>query len=462
MQEQILTVTEFHALITQTLQYAYPEVIIEGEVSSYKVNQGKWVFFDIKDTETTISCFMPIYQLKTVVEDGMLVRIRAYPNITKWGKFSLTVRAVELAGEGSVQKAFEKLRLQFEQEGLFALDRKRPLPDYPTRIALITSAEAAAFADFNKILNDRWVGVTIDHAQVQVQGVDAPGQIVKAIEYFNLHSDWYDCLVIIRGGGSAEDLQAFNTEEIVRAVYASKIPTLVGIGHETDTCLSELVADVRAATPTDAARILVPDKDAVISSLSDTLMQSGNRLLEQVLRLQSELNEFQQVYKRFIASSQQKVNELYVQISSNLKLYLQQQRLHVQHQLELIQTLDPAKVLKRGYAIVTLDGQLIRDAHNVQDNALLMIQLAKGRLTAKKIGMTKNNLAKTHKNDSFNFAEKMHRLEEITQTLETDTDVEKALAQFKEASQLAQELQDYLTKAENTITTIQTRFEKKK
>ncbi len=394
MQEQILTVTEFHALITQTLQYAYPEVIIEGEVSSYKVNQGKWVFFDIKDTETTISCFMPIYQLKTVVEDGMLVRIRAYPNITKWGKFSLTVRAVELAGEGSVQKAFEKLRLQFEQEGLFALDRKRPLPDYPTRIALITSAEAAAFADFNKILNDRWAGVTIDHAQVQVQGVDAPGQIVKAIEYFNLHSDWYDCLVIIRGGGSAEDLQAFNTEEIVRAVYASKIPTLVGIGHETDTCLSELVADVRAATPTDAARILVPDKDAVISSLSDTVMQSGNRLLEQVLRLQSELNEFQQVYKRFIASSQQKVNELYVQISSNLKLYLQQQRLHVQHQLELVQTLDPAKVLKRGYAIVTLDGQPIRDARSVEDNALLMIQLAKGRLTAKKIGNDKKQLSK--------------------------------------------------------------------
>lgn len=394
MQEQILTVTEFHALITQTLQYAYPEVIIEGEVSSYKVNQGKWIFFDIKDTETTISCFMPIYQLKTVVEDGMLVRIRAYPNITKWGKFSLTVRAVELAGQGSVQKAFEKLRLQFEQEGLFALDRKRPLPDYPTRIALITSAEAAAFADFNKILNDRWAGVTIDHAQVQVQGVDAPGQIVKAIEYFNLHSDWYDCLVIIRGGGSAEDLQAFNTEEIVRAVYASKIPTLVGIGHETDTCLSELVADVRAATPTDAARILVPDKDAVISSLSDTVMQSGNRLLEQVLRLQSELNEFQQVYKRFIASSQQKVNGLYVQISSNLKLYLQQQRLHVQHQLELVQTLDPAKVLKRGYAIVTLDGQLIRDARSVEDNALLMIQLAKGRLTAKKIGNDKKQLSK--------------------------------------------------------------------
>lgn len=394
MQEQILTVTEFHALITQTLQYAYPEVIIEGEVSSYKVNQGKWVFFDIKDTETTISCFMPIYQLKTVVEDGMLVRIRAYPNITKWGKFSLTVRAVELAGEGSVQKAFEKLRLQFEQEGLFALERKRPLPDYPTRIALITSAEAAAFADFNKILNDHWAGVTIDHAQVQVQGVDAPGQIVKAIEYFNLHSDWYDCLVIIRGGGSAEDLQAFNTEEIVRAVYASKIPTLVGIGHETDTCLSELVADVRAATPTDAARILVPDKDVVISSLSDKVMQSGNRLLEQVLRLQSELNEFQQVYKRFIASSQQKVNELYVQISSNLKLYLQQQRLHVQHQLELVQTLDPAKVLRRGYAIVTLDGQPIRDARSVEDNALLMIQLAKGRLTAKKIGNDKKQLSK--------------------------------------------------------------------
>src|SRR5690606_9589300 len=111
-----------------------------GEVSSFKVNQGKWIFFDLKDTETTISCFMTKYQLNTIIEDGMLVRVTATPNLTKWGKFSLTVKAVELAGEGSVKQAFEKLKAQFEAEGLFALERKRLLPEYPEQIGLITSS----------------------------------------------------------------------------------------------------------------------------------------------------------------------------------------------------------------------------------------------------------------------------------------------------------------------------------
>lgn len=397
MEQQILTVSEFHALVNQTLQYAYPEVTIEAEVSSYKVNQGKWVFFDLKDSETTISCFMPIYQLKTVIEDGMLVRVRAYPNITKWGKFSLTIRSIELSGEGSVQKAFEALRRQFEQEGLFALERKRSLPQYPQHIGLITSAEAAAYADFNKILNDRWGGMIIDHAQVQVQGADAPQQIVSAIQYFNNQSTHFDCLVIIRGGGSAEDLQAFNSEDVVRAIYASKIPTLIGIGHETDTCLSELVADVRAATPTDAARLLVPDKQAIISSLSDTVLQNGNYLLEQVLRLQSELSEFQQIYRQFINTSLQKVSQLSTQISNSLKTLIRQRRLHILHQLELIETLDPSKVLARGYAIVRVNGKTLRDPSLVEDDDLLMIQLAKGKLTAKKVGNDKRRDGKQTK-----------------------------------------------------------------
>ncbi len=385
MEQQILSVSEFHALINQTLQYAYPEVMIEGEVSSYKLNQGKWVFFDLKDSETTISCFMPIYQLKTAIEDGMLVRVRAYPNITKWGKFSLTVRAIELAGEGSVQKAFEKLRTQFEQEGLFNIKRKRPLPEYPARVGLITSAEAAAFADFNKILNDRWAGIVVEHAQVQVQGIDAPRQIIAAIEYFNNQSNPCDCLVIVRGGGSAEDLQAFNSEDVVRSIYASNIPTLVGIGHETDTCLGELVADVRAATPTDAARILVPDKQAVLNTLGDTILRSSNKLLEQVLRLQSELGEFQQTYRQVISRSKQHILDLHTTVLNTTQSLVYQQRQHVLHQLELITSLDPLRVLARGYALVSVNGCTLRDADRVKENDRLVIQLAKGRLTAQKV-----------------------------------------------------------------------------
>ena len=123
MNDQILSVSELSDYINRTLEYAYPSVVVEGEVSSFKISQGKWVFFDIKDSQTTLGCFMSIYQLNTPLEDGMLVRVVAQPKLTTWGKFSLTVKSVELAGEGSVKKAFELLKLKLEKEGLFALDR---------------------------------------------------------------------------------------------------------------------------------------------------------------------------------------------------------------------------------------------------------------------------------------------------------------------------------------------------
>lgn len=274
MINEAISVSEFNSIINQTLAFAYPEVIVEGEVASYKINQSKWVFFDLKDSDSVVSCFMPIFHLKTSIEDGMLIRVKAVPQLTKWGKFSLTVKEVELAGEGSVKRAFELLKQQFEKEGLFSEDRKRQIPPYPERILLITSSQAAAFNDFLSIINDRWKGIDIDHIQVQVQGQYSPEQISKAIDYANTKKDSYDVLVLIRGGGSAEDLQAFNTEEVVRAVFSSEIPTIVGIGHEDDVTLAELVADLRAATPTDAARRLVPDKKELLSRL--VAQQSAN------------------------------------------------------------------------------------------------------------------------------------------------------------------------------------------
>jgi exodeoxyribonuclease VII large subunit len=158
MKNEAVSVSQFHALVNQTLEFAYGEIVVEGEVASYKVNQGKWVFFDLKDDTNVVGCFIPIFQLKTTIEDGMLVRVTATPQLTKWGKFSLTVRAVELAGEGSVKRAFELLKAQFQKEGLFTEERKRQLPKYPEKIALITSKQAAAYNDFITILNDRLRG----------------------------------------------------------------------------------------------------------------------------------------------------------------------------------------------------------------------------------------------------------------------------------------------------------------
>lgn len=264
----VITVSEFLDVLNQTLGMAFPQVVVEGEVSGFKINQGKFVFFDLKDAEATINCFMMLFALKTPIEDGMKIRVTATPKMTKWGKFSLTVRAVELAGEGALRRSMELLRQKLSAEGLFDPARKRPLPAFPQTVGLITSATSAAYQDFVTILNDRWRGLQIQLIDVTVQGATAPDQIVHAIDHFNTLARPVDVLVLIRGGGSLEDLQAFSTETVARAVAASRTPIVVGVGHEVDTSLADYAADVRAATPTDAARLIVPDRVQLISEIS--------------------------------------------------------------------------------------------------------------------------------------------------------------------------------------------------
>jgi len=383
MKNDAITVSEFNAVLNQTLSFAYPEVVVEGEVSSFKVSQGKWVFFDLKDSESVVGCFITTYQLKTALEDGMLIRVKASPQLTKWGKFSLTVKEVELAGEGSVKRAFEMLKAKFEKEGLFSPERKRPLPEFPQKVLLITSAQAAAYNDFVTIINDRWSGIDIDHIQVQVQGALAPTQIVEAIGYANTVSDEYDALVIIRGGGSAEDLQAFNTEEVVRAVFASDIPSIVAIGHEDDVSLAELAADVRAATPTDAARRLVPDRseiqtrvsgysNSMLSSLESSVSTSRARLEGFYHSIEIRFNNLRynlaDVFSRSCTAIDVALNSSVVRLESNKKL---------------LSTLDPRAILARGYSITRINGKVIKSSDQYSSGDTIVIQLHQGKISLK-------------------------------------------------------------------------------
>ena len=216
MEEQLIGVGELITLINETLTFAYPQVKVEGEISGFQVRQDKWVHFDLKDDEAKVSCFMTTYQLKMPIEDGMKVKVTAQPRLTKWGAFSLTVRLIEPSGEGALRRAFELLRQKLDTEGLFNPERKRPLPKYPVRIGLITSSSSAAYGDFIKIVSQRWAGLKIHLADVVVQGNSAPTQIASAIHYFNQLATPVDVLVIIRGGGSLEDLAAFSQEDVVR------------------------------------------------------------------------------------------------------------------------------------------------------------------------------------------------------------------------------------------------------
>ncbi len=383
MNDQVLSVSQLQEYINQTLEYAYPEVVVEGEIANFKVSQNKWVFFDIKDEETSVACFMSIYQLNTELADGMLVKMHCSPKLTKWGKFSLTIRSIELSGEGAVKKAFELLKIKLTKEGLFDPLRKRPLPKYPQKVALITSRQAAAFNDFVTILNDRWSGVAVDLIQVQVQGDAAPVQIVKAIENFNSHAKNYDVLVVIRGGGSAEDLQAFATEPVTRAIYASKIPTLVGIGHEDDTSLAELAADMRAATPTDAARLLVPDRNEVINSVDMKMTMAKGHINQTIQRNYISIDRLEKSFSKLLSTAYQAIDKHQYRLSLSLNSKYSAYFLRFQKNVELLRSLDPQAVLARGYAVVRQDGVSITNSGNLNIGQNIVIQLHKGAVRAK-------------------------------------------------------------------------------
>ncbi len=382
MGNDAITVSEFNSLLNQTLTFAYPEVVVEGEVSSFKINQSKWIFFDLKDEHNLVGCFMTIYQLKTELEDGMLIRVKATPQLTKWGKFSLTVKEVELAGEGSVKRAFEMLKSKFEKEGLFLEDRKRELPLYPQRVGLVTSNQAAAFNDFITILEDRWSGLDVEHIQVQVQGPSAPDQISKAIEHMNMFGS-YDVLVVIRGGGSAEDLQAFNSEEVVRAIYASNIPTLVAIGHEDDITLSELAADVRGATPTDAARRLVPDKNEFLEKIGAIQLRNFNMLEGISAKGRSVLDSFYYSIEARINNMRHTAADSHTRSINSIDRHMQAVLSVIQLQRKLLKSLDPSAILSRGYSITRVNRKVIKSSDEYISGAELMIQLHKGQINIK-------------------------------------------------------------------------------
>ncbi|MBQ9180744.1 exodeoxyribonuclease VII large subunit [Candidatus Saccharibacteria bacterium] len=351
-----MTPTEFVALANQTLEYAYSNVTIVGEVASFKVNQGKWVFFDLKDDETSVGCFMTLWGLRQPIEDGMKVIVRGTPKVTKWGKFSFTVSAIRPVGEGSLKKAYELLKKKLAGEGLFDPARKREIPEDLTRLGVISSTGAAGYADFIKIINARWGGMRVLVAHTQVQGLDAPDQMIRALKYFNERGE-VQMIAMLRGGGSADDLSSFNDEALVRAVAASKIPVITGIGHEVDESLVDLAADVRASTPSNAAEMLTRDRAAerakiqramrmATQAVHDNIHQAELANREKIMRSASTMLD--RVVEPMRTANFNKIEQL----SQKLQREMQTLENHNLAQQKILIALDPEKVLKQGYAIM--------------------------------------------------------------------------------------------------------------
>ena len=384
--DKVFSVSEFVNEVNALL--AFP-VAIEGEVSGFSVNQGKWVFFDLKDEkeEALAPCFMVAWKLKTPIEDGMRVRVYGSPRIhPKSCKFSVTVERVEPVGEGALKRAFELMRKKLESEGLFAYERKRALPRFPEHIGLVASRESAACGDFIRILNNRWSGATVHLYHVQVQGEAARPQITEAINYFSSpEAPQVEVLVIVRGGGSLEDLQAFNSEDVARAIFASRVPTVVGVGHERDESIADYVADVRASTPSNAAERVVPEKREMrlqLGSMADRISSLYQAILvDHQHRIDVSVNA---IFRVFTGQA-----DRYLNLMSILKVQLGRfgdRLVHYKGAVDLLSrtvaNLNPERLLSRGYAIVRCGGKIVKSASQLKKGDSMNVRLSKGSIDA--------------------------------------------------------------------------------
>lgn len=364
--EVVLTPTDFVAIANNALEVALGYSFVEGELSNFRISKNKWVYFDIKDEYSKVACFASIYTLPGPLEEGMMIRVSGQPKLHPLFGFSLTVQSIAPVGEGSIKKAFEMLKAQLTKEGLFDESKKRSIAYPPAEIALITSIESAAFADFTKILQARWPFVKINIYDVLVQGENAPAQLSAAILQANSDGSNSEAIIITRGGGSADDLAAFNDERVVRAIAGSRLPCLVAIGHEIDESLAELAADMRASTPSNAAELLVPDRaseQSAINNLRNLLAERAGGLfgLEKAnLKQQRQL------------------------LSSEIIQIVESNKLELNSYTALINAYNPNNVLSRGYAILRKfnNGKLVKSVNDIKINDSVILNLKDGNIEA--------------------------------------------------------------------------------
>jgi exodeoxyribonuclease VII large subunit len=400
-----LTVSQLVETINSTLA-GLDDVEVEGEVDEFKIIHNKWVTFQLKDANSSIGCFMTVWQYRTQVEDGMLVRVKGKPTLRNKGFFSFVLSSIQPSGEGALKRAFELLRQKLAQEGLFGVERKRPLPRFPQHVALITSRDAAAYSDFLKVLRGRQGGLTISFIHTQVQGEDAPRQLVAALEQANTDVEALDAIVLVRGGGSLEDLHAFNDETVIRAVAASRTPIIVGVGHERDITLAELAADVRASTPSNAAELLVSSRqelslavlrlhqqlrdvwavqlrqhaDAITHAVA-TLRAQTYVPAQRVARQLESLSGLRARLRQTVIMRREDVQRLCLILQQQSHDDLEQSQQRLAQLTRVLTTLSPEKTLRRGYTITrNAKGKIVTTAKQLKVGEVLDTQFSTSRV----------------------------------------------------------------------------------
>ncbi len=393
MEEKILSVSQVNAYIKSMMDNdaLLCNVCVRGEISNYKLYPSGHHYFSIKDADGALRCVMfrsSAVRLRFRPENGMKVlvtgRISVFP---RDGAYQLYCTSLTPDGVGDLYVAFEQLKAKLAAEGLFDPAHKKPLPKFPHRIAIITSGAGAAVMDMLRILGKRYPLSKVMILPVRVQGVEAPAEIASAIRYANRHQI-ADIIITGRGGGSIEDLWAFNDERVARAVYASEIPVISAVGHEPDVTICDFVADVRAATPSNGAELAAPDQ----TQLRNQLQNAQSRLLEAMTK---QLKLSRQTLDALAAKRVLQSPENYLQDKRMQLDYLHQQLIAAsqrqvaekkQRFIRLtasLEAMSPLKVLSRGYSVVRAeDGTLVTDASRMRTGDRIRVQMQKGSLTA--------------------------------------------------------------------------------
>ncbi len=390
MNELIFTVSQLNGHIKELLE-ADPmldRVMVRGELSNYKIYPSGHHYFTMKDGESSLKCVMfrsSASRLRFRPESGMSVtaagRVSVYP---RDGAYQLYVSGLMPEGTGDLQVAFEQLKAKLAEEGLFDPAHKKPLPAFPRRVAVITSGAGAAVHDIIRVLGKRWPMAKILVLPVRVQGAEAPPEIVGAIQYANRYHV-ADVIITGRGGGSIEDLWAFNDERVARAIYASELPIISAVGHEPDVTIADYVADRRAATPSNAAEIVGPDMVDVLAGVAQNgvrLQQGMDKKLDRLSRRLEELSTRPALTdpEVYLGAKRMALDYVRASLSSAGEQTVAEARRRYVALAAKLDALSPLKVLGRGYSIVEKDGAAVRQASELAAGDEINVKLSGGDL----------------------------------------------------------------------------------
>ena len=368
------------------VDYRLQDVWVEGEVSGVTRHASGHTYFTLKDASAQISCVMwktvaPTYGA-LVVHGGQIVAHGKVSVYEARGQYQLYVDRVQPKGLGDLHAQFELLKARLEAEGLFAPERKRGLPEFPHRIGVVTSPTGAVIRDICNILARRWPLVEVILAPTQVQGKDAPPHIVAALDALYRRAD-LDLIIVARGGGSLEDLWAFNDERVARKIADSPVPVVSGVGHETDFTIADFVADLRAPTPSAAAELATPDREEMSSQLAALRARLASALSDDLrarrIALQSQTRALSHLSPQArLANLRQRTDDLISQATWTVSHLLQLRRERLTGASARLGALNPLAVLERGYAVVRRDGRLVRSVSQVSRDDRLAVRVSDG------------------------------------------------------------------------------------